>query len=184
MKKNLKALEERIEDRTNRQLRKTIVISGIREQKGEETWADTKRVVANTISKHIKDVDYTEALDMLERVHRSAPTRNENKKGKRDIYAAIRDWEDCEFLTRSFRKLNAKKRDLRIHFNNKYGPMTTRRRNLALRKRRELLDSNEIHSAYIAFPAKLIIKKDSSADTKWVVFEDFSKTAMEDIPSD
>ena len=43
-------LENRIEERTNRQLRKTLIIKGIPE-KNNESWKDTTNLLAKTISK-------------------------------------------------------------------------------------------------------------------------------------
>ena len=113
--KSINDLEERVEDRTNRQLRKTLVITGINESENE-SWSDTKKIVAKTISRNLK-ISYDDSFDMLERVHRSAPTTNEKKIGRRDIYAAIHEWQDCEFLTRQFRKLNIRNHNFNVHIN-------------------------------------------------------------------
>ena len=177
LRKCVNDLEERVVDRTNRQLRKTLVITGINEIENE-SWSDTKKLVAKAISKNL-NMHYDDAYDMLERVHRSAPTTLGKKIGRRDIYAAIHDWEDCEFLTRKFRQLNGKNRNLNIHFNYKYGPLTTRRRNGALKLRRELIDQKKIVQAYISFPAKLLVKYSEAEEFE--VYEDFSKYAMSDL---
>ena len=46
---NVKALEERFEDRTNRQLRKTLVFNNIPETE-QESLEDTEKLVANAIA--------------------------------------------------------------------------------------------------------------------------------------
>ena len=119
---------------------------------------------------------------MLERVHRSAPTKNPAKVGRRDIYAAIHEWDDAEYLTRSFRTLNRKNRNLKLYLNYKYGPMTTRRRNYALKIRRRLLEENKIVQGFISFPAKLMVK--TSADAQWEVLDDYSHFALADLDED
>ena len=91
--KSVEELEERIEERTNRQLRQTLVIKGIREQ-NNETWDDTKRILAKTISTNVRDISFSTAEDMLNRVHRSKPTHKPEKKKQRDIYASLFSWED------------------------------------------------------------------------------------------
>ena len=55
--------------------------------------------------------------------------------------------------------------------------MTTKRRNLAMVKRRELLDSGELVQAYIKFPALLMGKK--PGQKKYDEIEDFSSTKVE-----
>ena len=78
-KSNAKALEERLENRTNRQLRKTLVISGIDEEENE-SWSATRRILAQTISDNLPKCSFMDAEDMFERVHRSGPTKNASKK--------------------------------------------------------------------------------------------------------
>ena len=58
---HIKLIEERIEERTNRQLRKTLVFRGIPEKSSEgaepgqpETWAETEAILAKEIAKHCK----------------------------------------------------------------------------------------------------------------------------------
>ena len=171
---NIKKLEDRIEERTNRQLRKTIVIKGIQELVGGESWTDTRELVAETLHKHIKHLSYDEALDMFERVHRGPPTKNIGKKNSRDIYAALHEWDDGEYLTRTFRKLNAKNKNLKIYIDYKYGPLTTRRRSEALKLRKELISDGTIVGGYIAYPAKLFVKS-AAGDVDYTLLKDFSE---------
>ena len=131
----LKNLEERIEERTNRQLRQTLVIKGIRESKNE-SWDDTKSLLAKAISDNV-GMPLKSAETMLNRVHRSKPSKNINKINQRDIYANLYSWQDCENLIRDFRHLNISKKT-NIHVEYKYGPLTTFRRNEALKKGKNL----------------------------------------------
>ena len=55
-----------------------------------------------------------------------------------------------------------------------YGKITTARRNLALKLRKELKEKGQIVSGYIVFPAKLLVKKNTN-DKQWHVQKDFSK---------
>ena len=167
----IKSLEERIESRTNKQLRKTLVISGLKE-KASETWDQTRRLVAKAISENIKTLDYHSAYDMFERVHRGPSTKNPMKKGQRDIFAAVHEWDDCEYLVDKFRNLNSRNRDLKLYISYKYGPLTTRRRNSALKERKRLLNENAIAGGYVAFPARLFVKYQN--DGVYEFLEDFS----------
>ena len=94
---NVQKLEERVEERTNRQMRKTLVFKGISEINNEK-WEDTREILAETISKNVKGFSYDDAYDTLDRVHRGPQTQSPRQKGKRDIFAALHNWDDCEFI--------------------------------------------------------------------------------------
>ena len=72
------ALEERVEERTNRQLRKTLVFRGVPEEKpiaspsagpnqkkAEETWAETTAKLATLINQTCEEVSLDEATYMI-----------------------------------------------------------------------------------------------------------------------
>ena len=45
-------------------------------------------------------MDFRKASAMFQRVHRSGNDGFDGKKkGKRDIFAAMKNWDDCEYLT-------------------------------------------------------------------------------------
>ena len=172
----VKELEELIEERTNRQMRQTIVIKGIREDKNEKTWNDTKRVVASKIM-DVTGVSKDEAFSMLNRVHRSQPSSNPLKKNRRDIFAALYSWQDCEFLIKKFRRHNIQDSGVnsdRVFIDYKYGPLTTLRRGEALKLRKELKADNSIVSGFIAYPARLMVKRSAGRDVPYVLEKDFS----------
>ena len=56
----------------------------------------------------------------------------------------------------------------------KHGPITTKRRNLALQKSRELINSGVIVKGHVAYPARVMGKL--IKDKKYKILEDFSKT--------
>ena len=170
----IKELSERIEERTNRQLRQTLTFSGIREKKiGKklETWSQTKSVLANVISSVLDDCSYHDAYDMINRAHRSAP--NNFKTNRRDIFVNMFSWEDCEEIVKAFRYKNVEDKNFGIYASYKYGPLTTKRRNLALKRRSELKTDGKIISGYIKYPAQLMVK--FNADGVYERVEDFSK---------
>ena len=70
LEKKVTELEEKIEERTNRQLRETIVIKGVPEE-GDESWERTTAVLAEIITmgtENIKSVN--EARTFIKRAHR------------------------------------------------------------------------------------------------------------------
>ena len=165
--KKLVEVEERLEERTNRQLRQTLVFTGIPEEKNE-SWDDTFDLLARTISKNL-GISFNKAGNMLNRVHRGRPTDNLNKP--RPIYAALYRWSDCEDILEEFRSLNiSRKSSIRASY--KYGPRTTQRRNLALMERKNLKDTGVISSGYLQYPAKLFGKVVGSQ--KYTLIKDFS----------
>ena len=172
-------LEELIEERTNRQLRKTLVFHGISSEDDNnskyESWKDTEVLVRKTISK-VLCIPY-EKTDMIERCHRGA--RSSNYKGNlpNPIYAAIYDWKDCELILEKFREHNMTNRDSPLRAEYKYGPLTTKRRSLALNERRTLKQNGAIISGYVAYPARLMVKTEPAG--KYSVYKDFSRTKID-----
>ena len=169
----IKNLESKLEDSTNRHLRKTLVFKGVKEL-DNESWQMTETLLAKTISKATDgEVDENEAADMLERAHCSKPNRQ--KKGRRDIFVKLYDWKDSEYLKEKFANKNIKDRNFKTYCEQKYGPLTTARRNEAMKARKLLKSSGEIARGYIAFPAKLMVKLPSdSRDAKYRLHHDYS----------
>ena len=170
---------EYCEERTNRQLRKTIIFKGIPEKppgengRNEERWEDTADLLAQHIADICDDTSPSAAKDMVERCHRSKPSPRYkgDKSGPRPIIAAFLDWRDSEFVKEQFRSNNINT-DSVISCEQKYGPRTTVRRNMALKERRRLKVGGEIRSGYVKFPAILMVK--DSNDAKYRQLKDFS----------
>ena len=176
--KDIKRLEEKIEDRTNRQLRKTLVFRGVPEiVRGEgdakklESWEETEALLAEKVAE-VCGIQVEEAAKKLERVHRSAPNPRYEGGAPRPIFAACYDWKFSEHCKKSFKDENIKKKT-KTTCEQKYGPLTTARRNLAMQERRKLLNGREIVSGYLAFPAQLMVRKTSEG--KFFYYKDFSK---------
>ena len=171
----LEELSERLEERTNRQLRQTLIFKGIHELENEKTWADTKAHLATNISQCV-GVTQTFALQMLNRVHRGRP--NPRNARQRVIYANLYSWEICGKLVHDFRRLNIEgKSQIRVEY--KYGPRTSYRRNQALLKRKELKEMGDIISGYVAYPARLYVKRPGRSRTDpYEEYQDFSKVKV------
>ena len=169
-------LEEKLEDRTNRQLRQTIVVKGLPE-KPSEKWADTRNILAKYIAKAY-DMEFRKAYSLFERVHRGGGNGFEDKKkGRRDIYALCSHWDDSEHLVwKSYIVNKSRPKKERVVIEYKYGPLTTLRRGEAMKKRREILESKEYRNAYIKFPAQLMARKDG--EDNYNLIQDFSKKTV------
>ncbi len=150
LEERLNLIEERIEERTNRQMRQTLVFRGIPEQGTEKTWADTDSLLADTLGTALM----IDATNMINRCHRTGNPDYYASVGRaRPIAASMHSWKDCERIIEHFRKDGSS-----IFVDYKYGPLTTKRRNLALKLRQELKRKNELQQAYISYPAKLMGK--------------------------
>ena len=82
-------------------------------------------------------------------------------------------WEDCEEIVTPFRTKNVEDKNFGVYASYKYGQLTTKCQNLALKRRSELKKEGKIISGYIKYPAQLMLK--SSTDGQYKLIEDFSK---------
>jgi len=174
---------EAIEDRTNRQLRKTLVFKGIPEEKirdesssnpdgspklRAENWSDTAEILAKAMSAAIPNTSVEVARSMVERCHRAAPNAKYKGTGPRQIFASFVDWRDSERTKEAFRKNTG----VSIYVEQKVGARTTFRRNVALKERKRLMEAHTIMSGYVAFPARLMVK--DSGGAKYRQWRDYS----------
>ena len=176
----LKALEEQIEDRTNRQMRKSLIFKGI-EESPNETWEETEEKLAKVMHE-VTGTPLSETSQWIERGHRTGKLLNTNtgqstdgkyqRKGPRVITAGFYDWKDAQNVLQSFIKYNIANKSS-VSADQKFGPLTTRRRNEALMERRNLLKANAIKSGYIAYPARLMVKV--GHEKSYHLHKDFSK---------
>ena len=167
IEQRVQEVEELLEERTNRQLRKTLVIRGVSEGEHEKSWQDTEILLSKIFSETL-NIPVEQARGMIDRCHRGGNPNHYKKIGKpRPIFAAMYSWKACEDLLWNARK----KKNVFIDY--KFGPKTTTRRNLALQKRRELLNQGTLCQAHVAYPARLMGK--GKNDKKYRLIEDFSK---------
>ena len=186
----LNAIEEQIENRTNRQLRKTLVFKGIPEMQAsdrdprpvndadnnkKETWKETTDILAKSISDICENTSIQQAHAMLERCHRARENPNFQGKGPRTIFCAFYDWKDSEFVKHQFRLNNMNNSRSRTYAEQKYGPRTTVRRNQAMVLRKQLKEAGSITSGYVAHPARLMVKHTTNRNEHFICQRDFSK---------
>ena len=156
-------LSEEIESRTNRQLRRTLIFRNIPETKEDETYAEVKELLAQTIGS-CTNISKEEAFAGIERAHREAKRERSNREGKRKIFVAFLNWELPQRILDEFRKKNIEDRSFNIYAEQMYGPLTSQRRNLAFQLRKALKDEGTITSGFVAFPARLMVNKAGELD--------------------
>ena len=157
-----------MEDRTNRQLRETLIIKGVPEI-DNESWENTSQIAAKIFSDTVASLSYDNANGQIKRAHREKP--NERRKGHRHIIVAVYNWKLCEELKRV-------SRNLKFPIEQKYGPLTTWRRNQALKCRQSLKADKKIIRGIVEFPAKLMVIYSYQNSKKYVLHEDFSKSEV------
>ena len=172
-------LKWKLEDRTNRDMRNTLIFKGVPEKKDESTWDKTESVLAGIISKTC-DMDIEETIDMFERVHRGRPRQYNNDK--RDIYVRFKFWKDSEYVKDRFLESFRDKKNNGIFVEQMYGYETTKRREQALMTRKQLKVRKEITSGYLKFPAKLYVRKTNCKN--YVLYEDFSRMEVPEVNKD
>lgn len=93
-------LTEVVEDCTNRQLRETLVFKNIPEEGSDESYKQTKELLATVISTHCSEISYEVAFSQIKRAHRERK-RSEGQdfpEGKRLIYAAFHGCDICQTI--------------------------------------------------------------------------------------
>lgn len=157
--------DEQIEDLRNRSMRSTLIFKGVAVGKNEKTWSDTECELLKTIKKADKQI----GDDIIERCHRG-PVRKEQDP---EIVCKFYSWKDAERVKQSFIEKNIKDKKFNVFCKQKYGPLTTARRNMAMLERKRLMNEGIAAKAYVAYPAKLMIAQ-SKRDKKYTMHTNFS----------
>ena len=161
-----------MEERTNRQLRETVIFKNIPEELANERWEDTKNLLAKTISETCETISYEDAFEGIKRCHRESAKKQErfanngrpSRTGKRNIYAAFYSWELCQTIIKTFRKKGVSEREFNFFAEQMYGPLTTKRRSMALEVKKKLKEDGTISGGYVEFPAKLFVNHVGNVD--------------------
>jgi len=187
-------IQEVVEENKNRQLRKTLIFKGIPEQKfpdqsntnsngsqrmNPESWDDTATILATVMSETL-DKTVEQARAMVERCHRGAPNPRYKGNAPRPIFAAFVDWRDSELVKVAFRKHNLNARNTAnetaaVYVEQKVGPRTTIRRNIAMKERKRLIATESIFNGYVSHPARLMVKDSRAIGAKYKLYRDYSK---------
>ena len=159
--------DEIIDDLRNRSMRSTLIFKGIEESAEEKSWEDTEQI----LYKKLREADPQFPDFAIERCHRGHTKKN--SQGPRDIICRFLNWKISEKVKQVFTIKNNRDRSFKVYAGQKYGPLTTARRNLAMVERKRLLANGEAAKAYVAYPAKLMVAV-SKKDSKYHVATDFS----------
>ena len=163
----VKELEDQVEDQTNRNMRSTLIIKGIKEDKNEKNWDDaTNALVRNLTSIFDWDPDILHAdIERCHRGRKEAEARNEDNRNQqpRPIYVKFHSWKAAEQIRRKIISANKEKRT-RIIVSHMFSKKTTKRMNEQLEIRKHLLNENKDWRAVVKFPGILLIKKSGDAD--------------------
>ena len=104
LESRVKAVEDLIEERTNRQLRKTLVIKGVPEDEDEKSWQDCENKLSKIFAETL-DIPTEDAKSLIDRCHRGGNKKYyKDSKKTRPIYAAMLHWKTCEQLIWNARK--------------------------------------------------------------------------------
>ena len=143
-----------------------MVFRNIPEGEEEKSWADTTELLASKIASLV-DVDTQVAKRMINRCHRGGNTTFYKSKNRiRPIYASMIRWDECEAIVKAAREQNA------FYVDYKYGPLTTIRRNEALKMRKSMKRDGSIIKGFVKFPAVLMGLRVGGA--KYEKIRDFS----------
>ena len=183
-------LAENVEDRTNRQLRETLVFRNIPEEEADESYKQTKELLARIISNNVSEISYQEAFGQIKRAHRERKRNAEevyqSREGKRHIFAAFHGWDICQQIIEAFRQKCISDQSFNIAADQKYGPITTKRRHLAFQERKLMKEWGLIVSGYVDFPAKLMVNLPGNLNNQgkkiYTMHKNFSRSPVE-IPS-
>ena len=147
--------EVRLEEQTNRSLRKTLVIRGVKERANEKSWEETRGVAVDALVSVTK-MEWEYLNKEIERVHRGKVVEDEDKLfGKRNIYILFYDWNISSEVLDNFRKHG---KSTGIFIDQMYGPDTSYRRNQAIKYRKTLFEQEKIAHGFVDYPAKLMVK--------------------------
>ena len=80
-----------------------------------------------------------------------------------NIFCALFSWNLAEDLKETFRKNTVTYKGSRVHIEQKYGALTSWRRNKALAVRKLLKAEHKIAKAFVAYPAKLMVCDDANS---------------------
>ena len=157
----LQELKEEGEEHKNRQLRETLIFKNIPED-GDETFDDTREILATIISETCDTIDYDTAFNEINRAHRekipkNPPQNRPSRAGKRHIFVSFHSWYICQTIIKAFRKKRASDGDFDIFAEQMYGQLTMKRRSMALLARKQLKAQGTITGGYVDYPAKLFV---------------------------
>jgi len=160
-------LKNTINNQIDRSMRSNLVIRGLKkdDSDGKETWEKTEVIIGNFLNRHL-NIEIEDGRRMIQRAHRGMG------KDRNTVYVNFHSWKDSQFNLENFTKERIKNPNMKIKIDQMYCKDTMQRRNSALIKRKELIQSNNnIIKAHITYPAKLVVKYKNKE--KYELFKEF-----------
>ena len=172
LENELKQRDSDIDDIVNRSMRCNVIIKGVPEQENED-WDTTKSIATDYLSS-LSNENTDTVFRKLDRAHRGG---KKEKDKPRHIYANCIYSTDASFYVDlsvkqwvSSHNKGETKPTWRVE--HQYSKSLTERRDKALLHRQELLKKKEYEQCRLAYPAKLLGKKDRKIK-KWEFIKDF-----------
>ena len=164
IQKQLKTLDDENEDLRNRSMRSTLIFRGVRETEKNDSWEETSRLLVNILIKKLQ-LDPYECNMQISRAHRTPKSSNEDDDRSycRPIFAQFVSWRYAEDVRKNLIKLHAKRKS-DIIVSQMFSKNLTTRRNEAMKKRKELLETSPNLSIYLEYPAKLMSRNKNTRD--------------------
>ena len=134
----------------------------------------TKKRPAEVLATGTK-LKVNDITNWIERAHRGKEREDGKKAGMRDIHVLFTSWKHSDLILSKFLKHG---RGKGVFVEQRYGPDTTYRQNMAKKLRRTLIDNEEIACGFVKYPAALMVKYDKDA-AHYVKHKDFSR---EEVP--
>ena len=155
IKIELNRARELIDEQIDRSLRDQLTFYGVKRGEDERSWSDTTTVLCEWLAKNTdKTADYYDKN--IDRCHRGA--FNPEKHGPRPIHW----WRVAEEIRDSL----GKKYTDGVRITDKFSANTQARLNDALMFRKKLREQNTAFKIYVAYPARVMVKRPSSPGYK------------------
>ena len=158
IKIELNRARELIDEQIDRSLRDQLTFYGVKRGEDERSWSDTTTVLCEWLAKNTdKTADYYDKN--IDRCHRGA--FNPEKHGPRPIHCKFR-WRVAEEIRDSL----GKKYTDGVRITDKFSANTQARLNDALMFRKKLREQNSAFKIYVAYPARVMVKRPGSPGYK------------------
>lgn len=166
LKNELAKISARQDEHQDREMRSTLIFRDIPfDPKTENSWEDTKVKLSSEISNHCPSLRFDQIKNSIDRCHRNL-NRNPppNNKSVPSISVKFKTWKDSNDTLQRIIEQNKSKKNKHINVSQQYSEQTTKRRNEALKRRKELMKENQNKEFRLIYPAKLLARKKHSKE--------------------
>ena len=159
-------LKSKQAEQIDRSLRSTLILKKVPyNNETEKTWEDTKVVVASEISKHCPKLRFDYVKKSIERCHRNFKNDHSDPKlSIPSISVKLCSWKDSSSILNTIINSNKMNKRKSLMVSQQFSEETSKRRNSALKERRELINSNDGMEYKLNYPATLLGRMKNSDD--------------------